>query len=119
MVTYRHGQSSSGRGDEDDDHRSRYKNLEQNVAHAALRSYGARWLHEVDHEAPTGLHSPHQNRGLSVDKDKIAKALDMGVMWTAKWLADLADVHEGTDTDHLVKSARKALRTIQEAKTSL
>lgn len=54
-----------------------------------------------------------------MDKDKIAKALDMGVMWTAKWLADLADVHEGTDTDHLVKSARKALRTIQEAKASL
>ena len=46
----------------------------------------------------------------------IANALDAGARWTAKWLADLRDAHEGTDTEHLVRSAEKALRQIETAK---
>lgn len=50
---------------------------------------------------------------------QILNALNSGSAWTAKWLADNADRHEGTDTDHLVRSAEKALRSIEAAKVSL
>lgn len=46
----------------------------------------------------------------------IIKALNAGEAWTAKWLADCADRHEGQDTDHLVSSAKKALAQIMAAK---
>lgn len=54
-----------------------------------------------------------------MDNRQILNALNAGSAWTAKWLADLADAHEGKDTDHLVSSARKALAQIEEAKASV
>jgi hypothetical protein len=51
--------------------------------------------------------------------DSTAKALKLGAMWTAKWLADNADEHLGTETEHLVRSARRALRDIESAKARL
>lgn len=54
-----------------------------------------------------------------MDRQQILKALNAGSAWTAKWLADMADHHEGQDTDHLVGAARKALAQIEEAKRSL
>lgn len=54
-----------------------------------------------------------------MDQRKILNALNVGAMWTAKWLADRADAHLGTDTEHLVKSAEKALLAIEAAKAEL
>lgn len=51
-----------------------------------------------------------------MDNRQVLNALNAGSAWTAKWLADLADAHEGKDTDHLVSSARKALAQIEAAK---
>lgn len=53
---------------------------------------------------------------MTEDRRAIANALEAGARWTAKWLADLRDAHEGTDTEHLVRSAEKALRQIEAAK---
>ena len=53
---------------------------------------------------------------MTEEQRAIANALDAGARWTAKWLADLRDAHEGTDTEHLVRSAEKALRQIEAAK---
>lgn len=54
-----------------------------------------------------------------MDKEKIEAALDSGISWTAKWLGDMREAHEGTDTDHLVRSAEKAIRRMQAAKDEL
>lgn len=53
---------------------------------------------------------------MAEEQRAVANALDAGARWTAKWLADLRDAHEGTDTEHLVRSAEKALRQIEAAK---
>lgn len=54
-----------------------------------------------------------------MQNDQIARALEDGITWTAKWLGDMRDRHEGTDTDHLVKSAEKAILRMQIAKDTL
>lgn len=54
-----------------------------------------------------------------MDRTQILKALNAGSAWTAKWLADNADRHEGTDTEHLVRSAEKALRLIEETRAAI
>lgn len=56
---------------------------------------------------------------MAEDQRAIANALEAGARWTAKWLADLRDAHEGTDTEHLVRSAEKALRQIEAAKAMM
>lgn len=54
-----------------------------------------------------------------MDKEQIVRALDDGIAWAAKWLGDMRDHHESKDTDHLVKSAEKAIRRMRAAKDSL
>ena len=56
---------------------------------------------------------------MTEEQRAVANALDAGARWTAKWLADLRDAHEGADTEHLVRSAEKALRQIEAAKAML
>ena len=56
---------------------------------------------------------------MAEEQRAVANALDAGARWAAKWLADLRDAHEGTDTEHLVRSAEKALRQIEAAKALL
>lgn len=49
-------------------------------------------------------------------KREIYAALDAGMGWTAKWIADVGYAHQGTQVEYLLRNAEKAMSRLKTAK---